>query len=278
MTHPLLSIVIPCYNDAQYIGKAIDSAISQSYTNKEIIVVDDGSNIETKRVLRNLENKIDILITQENSGASAARNAGIKVSNGEYILVLDSDDYFENDFCARAISVFHQDENVKMVTCYARWFWDDNDYQVFKPTGGNLENFLIKNCSLGTIFLKKNWEDCGGYDEEMKGGFEDWEFYIRILKNGGIVKVLPDVLFHYRKKKISKSSVANSHRLDLLKYIYLKHAELYKDHFESFIIHLLNLLKSEEKEKIKNSSRMEFRIGRTILQPIRFFKSLFKYV
>ena len=90
----LVSIIIPCYNDAQYIEQSVQSALDQTYPYKEIIVVDDGSNVETKAVLKKLESKITLLITQENQGQSTARNVGIKATKGDFILVLDSDDYF----------------------------------------------------------------------------------------------------------------------------------------------------------------------------------------
>ena len=103
---PLVSIIITCYNDVQYVEQAIDSAINQEYTNKEIIVVDDGSNDETTALLKSIEYKISNLILQENLGQSVARNNGIRVSTGEYILILDSDDYFESTFCDKALEYF----------------------------------------------------------------------------------------------------------------------------------------------------------------------------
>ena len=82
----LISIIIPCYNDAQYIEQAVNSALNQTYINKEVIVIDDGSNFETKAVLKKLEPKITKLITQENKGQSTARNVGIREAKGNYIL------------------------------------------------------------------------------------------------------------------------------------------------------------------------------------------------
>jgi len=269
-----VSIIIPCYNDDEYIEQAVQSALDQTYENKEIIVVDDGSNQKTKAVLKKLETKITLLITQENKGTSAARNTGIAAATGEYILVLDSDDYFEPEFCEKAIGIFEKDSNIKMVTCYARWFWNHKDFQIFIPAGGGLKNFLITNSSLGTIFCKKNWKEVGGYDEKMIKGFEDWEFYIRLHKNGGRTEVIPMVLFHYRKKKKSRTTLANENKYELLEYIYLKHADLYKENFELFTKNLLNKIKIEEREIIKNTERIDFKLGKSILRPLRFFKSL----
>ncbi len=273
---PLISIIIPCYNDAQYIEQSVLSALNQTYPYKEVIAVDDGSNDATKAVLKKLEPKITKLITQENKGTSAARNIAIAVASGEYILVLDSDDYFEPEFCEKAIEIFQKDSNTKMVSCYARWFQNDNFYQIFKPRGGKLKNFLLANSSLGTIFFKKNWKEVGGYDEMMVNGFEDWEFYIRLHRNGGRTHVIPDVLFHYRKKVKSRTTLANENKYELMEYIYLKHASLYKENFELFTKHLLDKLKTEEREKIKNTKRIEFRLGYAILRPLRFIKSMIK--
>ncbi len=276
MDHKKISIIIPCYNDADFIEASVQSALNQTYENKEIIVVDDGSDQKTKAVLKSLEPKITLLIVQENKGTSAARNAGIEVATGEYILVLDSDDYFKPEFCGRAVQVFINKPDVKIVTCYANWF-NDNSYQIFKPRGGLFENILLNNIAMGSSMFKKiDWKTVEGYDEKMIKGFEDWEFYIRLHKNGGRTEVIPEVLFHYRKKVKSRSTLANENKYELLEYIYLKHADLYKENFELFTKHLLDKIKAEEQEKFKNTKRIDYRLGKSILWPIRKLKTIFK--
>ena len=84
-----VSIIIPCFNDADYIEQSVQSAIDQTYQNKEIIVIDDGSDQKTKEVLKKIEPKIDKLIIQENLGVVIARNNGIEAAKGEFILTLD---------------------------------------------------------------------------------------------------------------------------------------------------------------------------------------------
>ncbi len=272
-----ISIIIPCFNDHEYVERSVQSALDQNYENKEIIVVDDGSNEKTKIVLKNLEYKIDLLITQENKGTSAARNAGIELATGEYILVLDSDDYFEPEFCEKAVQIIYEQPNTKLVTCYARWFRDDYNSQIFKPRGGKLINFLTYCSSLGnSLFLKKDWSAVGGYDEKMNKGWEDWEFFIRLHKKGGETYVIPEVLFNYRMKNNSRTTVANEHKFELLEYIYLKHADLFKENFSVFIKHILYEFKEEERQKIKNRNRIEFRLGKALLKPLRFIKSLIR--
>jgi glycosyltransferase involved in cell wall biosynthesis len=274
---PIVSIVIPCYNDAQYIEQAVYSALNQTYPNKEILVVDDGSNEETKTVLEKLEHKITKLITQENKGQSTARNLGIKEAKGDYILVLDSDDYFDATFCEKAIAIFLENKDIKLVTCYANRVHIENETDVFKPQGGGIKDFLLNNCAMGsTMFRKFDWEEIKGYDQKMKKGFEDWEFYIRLLKKRGMAYVIPEPLFNYRLRNTSTTSKANIIKYELLKYIYCKHKDLYIANYELFTTHLLSRIEREEAEKIKNSRRLEFIIGKTILKPFRWLKSFIK--
>ncbi|WP_348823504.1 glycosyltransferase [Flavobacterium aestuarii] len=272
----LVSIIIPCYNDWQYVEQAVDSALNQTYPYKEVIVIDDGSDSKTKSVLKKIESKITKLITQENQGQSTARNIGIREAKGDYILLLDSDDFFEPSFCVKAISLFLNDDEVKIVSCFANLLFDDGSSVVYKPQGGMILDFLYTNNALGTsLFKKADWQNSGGYDVTMRKGYEDWEFFIRLLKKGGHVKVVKEPLYNYRKRNNSTTAIANNKKYELLQYIYLKHQDLYKENFELFVKSLLNRIEREEKEKIKNTLRLEFQIGKAILKPVRFLKSLF---
>lgn len=273
----LISIIIPCYNDALYIEQAIDSALNQTYPYKEVIVVDDGSNEETKKILKSLESKITKLITQENQGQSNARNTGIQAAKGKFILTLDSDDFFESTFCEKAITIISGNDNVKIVSCYANLLFENGLNNIFQTEGGDLQSFLCKNFALGSaLFRLEEWKVSGGYDEKMKQGFEDWEFYVRLLKTGGIAEIIQEPLYNYRKRHNTTTDKANKIKYELLSYIYLKHQDLYKANFEIFIKHILYRLEREEKEKNKNTQRLEFKIGKMILRPLRFIKSLFK--
>lgn len=273
----LISIIIPCYNDAEFIEQAVLSALNQTYLYKEVIVIDDGSNEETKIVLKKLEPKITKLVTQENKGQSTARNVGIRKAKGEYILVLDSDDFFELSFCEKAVKLFEGNDTVKIVTCQANLIFDKAKSYVLTPSGGTITNFLLFNSALGTsMYRKKDWEFCGGYDQSMRQGFEDWEFFIRILKNDGVALVIQEPLYNYRIRDDSTTSVANKIKYELLNYIYTKHKDLYKLHFDLFVSHLLSRIEREELEKIKNTKRIDFKLGKAILRPLRFFKSFIR--
>lgn len=272
----IVSIIIPCYNDAQYIEQAVQSVLNQTYLYKEIIVVDDGSNAETKAVLKQIEPTITRLITQENQGQSTARNVGINAAKGDFILVLDSDDYFEPSFCEEAVAVFSTDATIKIVTCHATIIFPDNRNEVFIPKGGDIANFMYVNDALGSSFFKKqDWFLCGGYDQTMRKGLEDWEFYIRLLKTGGTCYVIPEILFNYRRRDYSTTTRAHSIRYDILKYIFLKHKDIYRDNIDSFIDVFSCSLKKSEDEKNKIISSVEYKIGKLVLLPIRFIKKIF---
>jgi glycosyltransferase involved in cell wall biosynthesis len=273
----LISIIIPCFNDARFITQAVNSAFNQEFERKEVIVVDDGSNQATKDILKKLKPKVSQLITQKNKGPAAARNRGIIAAKGKYILVLDSDDYFEPSFCRKAVTILDSNKNVKAVTCHARWFKNDNEYRIFKPTGGDLKEFLLWNATLSnSMFRKADWEKVNGYDEKMTSGFEDWEYYIRLHANGGKTYVIPEVLFHYRMRKDSVSTKANTRKFELLRYIYFKHESLYKEHYTLIIDYLLNRLEQEERTKLKRTESLEFRIGSNLLKPFRKLKLFLK--
>lgn len=274
---PLLSIIIPCFNDFKYIKTAIDSANNQSYSNTEIIVIDDGSDQRTKAILKTLEPEIDLLITQENRGPSAARNAGIRIAKGEYILVLDSDDYFDSYFCEKAINIFLSNNKVIIVTCYARWFEENGRFKIFKPRGGKITDLLFTNIAMGSVmFIKEHWKRVNGYDEQLIKGYEDWEFYIRLHKDGGETYVIPEVLFNYRNKDNSRNSIAKKHKYNLLKYIYIKHVDIYTEHFETFITKWLDVSEKNEHFKQQVMDSLEYKIGYNLLKPFKYFGFLKK--
>jgi glycosyltransferase involved in cell wall biosynthesis len=108
---PQVSVVIPAYNCAAYVGQAVDSVLRQTYTDWEIIVVDDGSRDDTKLILEQYGDRIRY-IYQQNQGVSIARNRGIELARGEFIAFLDADDYFLPDKIAAQIAVFAAQPNL----------------------------------------------------------------------------------------------------------------------------------------------------------------------
>jgi hypothetical protein len=124
-----VSVVIPCYNQGQYIDEAVESVLAQSYQDFEIIIVNDGSNnADTIKILETYSKPKTRVIHTNNQGASIARNNGIKVSSGRYILPLDADDRIGSVYIEKAIEVLDKNENVGIVYCEAEFFGNALDY------------------------------------------------------------------------------------------------------------------------------------------------------
>lgn len=127
------------------------------------------------------------------------------------------------------------------------------------------------------MFRKQCWETVGGFDEKMQDGYEDWEFWIAILKQGGTVHIIKEVLSHYRIKKVSRDQKAlKNHDFELRQYIYLKHKEVYQEYLDFYIGELLrqNSLLRNSVDKVKKSR--DYTIGKFVLEPFRIIKNIFK--
>lgn len=205
----LVSIIIPCYNHAAFLEQTVLSVLASDYPSIEIIIVDDGSHDDSIKIGQRLSEKYPIVkaIQQKNQGPAAARNNGIKIATGNFILPLDADDLISTNYISRAVLEFH-DETVSLVYCNAEFFGEKTGEWKLKPF--SLSSLVLDNmifCS--AIFRKKDWEAVGGYDERMTWGWEDWEFWISLLKNGGRVVKLPIIGFFYRVRKNSRRKSTN---------------------------------------------------------------------
>jgi len=275
-----LSIIVPFFNAGSFLNRTLNAVRQQEDVNYELIVVDDGSDSINKDLLMANRDQVDVLVTQENRGQASARNAGILKAKGDYILNWDADDYFEPDFSARAIKILRENPEVKLVTSYALRTTDGVSGELIKPIGGEYQNFLFENAALGSaMFRKRDWESIGGYDEaEAVRGFEDWDFYLRLLYPKGEAFIIPEQLFTYYRHSESTTSMILNERLSLTKrkYIYKKNEVIYQEHYSELIDDLFCRLEREERERYKNLERKEFKLGSNILKPLRKFKRLFK--
>lgn len=281
--NPKVSVVIPCYNDKDYIEEAVQSVLDQTFQDFEIIIVDDGSDEATKKVLANIKSEKLRVIAQRNQGLSSARNNGIKVASAPYILILDGDDTFDVLFLEKAVAILDVNHAIGSVSSYCNLFIK-NHQVVHKhlPKGGGVADFLFDNNSVSFALLRKKcWEEVKGYDEQMKNGFEDWEFWIAITKRGWNIFVIPECLFNYRQKEKSMSKDCKiNFREANLNYIYKKHQEVYQQHFAETVDYLTDLAQRNKKNELKYKSSIDFKIGRFLLFPFRriykfFFTNFF---
>ncbi|MGL4378530.1 MAG: glycosyltransferase family 2 protein, partial [Microcoleaceae cyanobacterium] len=111
---PLVSVVIPSYNCAKYVGEAIESVFAQTYSNYEIIVIDDGSQDNTREVLEKYHDRVNY-VYQKNQGVSVARNHGIELAQGEFVAFLDADDYFFPDKLEAQMAIFQAKSHAGIV-------------------------------------------------------------------------------------------------------------------------------------------------------------------
>lgn len=208
----LVSIVIPCYNQAKWLPDAIESALNQTYKYTEIIVVDDGSTDDTFKVAKKYPVKV---LKKKNGGLSSARNSGIKISKGYYILPLDSDDMIKPEMIEKCLEA-----NDDIVSTAQQEFGDSDNLWNNQPTHPKFNDFWTANrinyCSL---YKRKVWEDVGGYDEDNNKGYEDWDFWMMATKKGYSVTVIKDPLFLYRKHGDSMITESVKHHNELLEYI-----------------------------------------------------------
>ena len=277
-----VSIIIPCYKQAHFLNEALQSVLNQTYKNWECIIVNDGSPDDTEIIAKQWCEKDERFsyLFKKNGGLSSARNAGIKKSKGEYILPLDSDDIIDSEFLSKLVPYLNKNNSLAIVTCYSKFFTGkiSNVVHELKPKGDTYRNFLFENSLIATsLYRKKCWDKVGGYDENMKNGFEDWEFWIAITKSGLKYKVVEEFLFYYRKSKKSMLiDTLQNHRLSNIEYVFEKHKDIYIKHFDntkSYMFFLINLYRNSEM-KIKSS--LEYKIAKTISKPFRFFKKIFK--
>lgn len=280
----LVSIIVPCYNQARYLDESLQSIYDQTYTHWECIIVNDGSPDNTETVARKWEAKDSrfIYLYKENGGVSSARNLGIEKAKAAFILTLDADDKYESTFLEKALNLFLANDELGIVSSWGQYFTNDKQLQIFKSTAKSVADFLFYNgFNMGSsLFRKECWEQVGGYDENPKNGYEDWEFYLRVCALGWKVQSIDEVLFFYRQHIVSRRKEMNVKENENKKYIYIKNKDIYSTHYEELIDRFLMSCDIEKAENNKYANTIDYKIGAAILKPLRmvkwFFLNLFK--
>ena len=229
MNQPLISVIVPCYNQAQYMDECLQSVLDQTYHNWECIIVNDGSPDHTEEVALQWTEKDTrfIYLKKENGGLSSARNAGIEIAKGEWILPLDCDDKIGSQYLELASAQFDKDYTI--IYCEAEFFGDKEGKWELPVT--SIKELAIQNTIFCSAFFKKlDWVLVGGYDENLKLGYEDWEFWINIAKKNFSVHKLDEVCFFYRIKNESMTTIFhndNANKKLSVNYIYKKHIDFF---------------------------------------------------
>ncbi len=254
-----VSVIIPCYNDGEYLQEAVESVEKCDKQLYEIIIVDDGSidNL-TKKVLSSMKKKGYRVLKIDHKGPSAARNFGVKHAKFSYLLFLDSDNKINKDYISNGISILNKNPEIGVVYGDKREFGLKNRL-IYQKEFDVSEVFFFE-CIVDTcaVVRKRVWEDCKGFDENMFM-WEDWEFSINAYEKGWKFYHIPEVMFYYRLKDHSVNTQAfiRENRLKALDYVYRKHFSLFLKCFErrlqAFNPKLNNLFENELIfERVKN--------------------------
>jgi len=245
---PVFSVIITSFNDGVFINEAIASVKNSTFTDFEIILVDDCSPDEnTISILREIEvSGIKVIRKEKNAGVGDSRNKGVAAAKGKYILTLDADDRILPSYLAKAKAELVKGFSV--VYCDVKRFGAKDDVRVVPafsfPTllAGN----FIASCS---AFTKSIWEKTGGYDVSMPN-YEDWEFWICAAEAGGKFIQINEALFEYRAKATSKISkvIDPERRAKVVNYVCNKHIESYKIYAAEIVPYLHKVISSLEND------------------------------
>jgi glycosyltransferase involved in cell wall biosynthesis len=206
---PLVSIIIPCYKQAEYLPAAIDSALAQTYAPVEVLVVNDGSPDDTEKVALSYGDRI-VYVARPNGGLSAARNTGIARARGRYLKFLDSDDHLHPEQIAWQMETLAGREDWVNLTG-TRLFRDGKpeEYLDHIPSAKGLLPDLFREGDWGGthawLFPASLVRVVGGFDESLRFS-EDWEFFARLGLAGAKLLVDRRIGCYYRQRAGSMSA------------------------------------------------------------------------
>jgi glycogen(starch) synthase len=201
---PLVSVVIPYFKLDRYLEDTVSSVFEQDHRRLEVIVVNDGSFRPEDVVLAELASRYPIrVLTKENAGLGRARNAGIKNSNGRYVLPLDADNMIRPSFVSRCLEVLEEDSSLAFTTTWSLYLDDrgepldgDSGYQPF----GNSSPAVLRDnvAGDGTALIRRRVFDLGHWYSPDLTSYEDWQFYRELHLAGLYGRVIPKRLLLYR--------------------------------------------------------------------------------
>jgi len=210
---PAVSVITPAWNAAGYIRETIDSIRAQTFTDWELVLVDDGSTDDTIAIVESyaaVDPRIR-LVRQSNSGPSAARNHGMRVAAGDFFAFLDSDDTWDSTFLAAQLAMFERYPETGLVTGNGYFRGGPFDGRPARPAGGAgrvlpLTELIADECAIFimTVFRRAVYDTIGGFDETQWTS-EDYDFWLRAALAGFVFRRNPRPLGHYRVRGNSLS-------------------------------------------------------------------------
>jgi glycosyltransferase involved in cell wall biosynthesis len=247
---PLVSILIPAYNAAEWIDESLRSIIAQTWENKEIIVVDDGSTDRTYAIARRYESDIVRVVTQKNQGASASRNNAFSLCRGEYIQWLDADDLLAVDKIEKQMAAIAANPSKRILYSAPFGRFRHRYYRAeFVPTALWTDlspvEWLLRKMGQNVYMQSATWlvsreltEAAGPWDTSLLGD-DDGEYFCRVILASEEVKFVPDAKVYYRAPWIGT-----------LSYIGRSHRKL-EAHWRSMRLHIRYVRSLEDSERVR---------------------------
>jgi glycosyltransferase involved in cell wall biosynthesis len=237
---PKVSVIIPCYNLGEYLDEAVASVLAQTQQDFEILIVDDGStDAATQAVLATYSRPKTRVIRTEHGGLAAARNLGISLASGRYLCALDADDRLEPSFLEKTSRVLDIDDGLTFSSSWLRTFGDES--WEWKPERCDLPTLLWEDTVLTAGLVRRDAVVAiGGYDTNMpEQGDEDWDLWLTLVERGHRGVILPELLFNYRRRAGSMSTVCwyGHGHLPLLRYRVAKHRATYDRYRLDVLLH-----------------------------------------
>lgn len=230
----LVSVIILCYNQAEYLTAAVESIVKQTYINWECLIVNDGSFDQTAQVAMNLREKYSDkhlrLIDKPNTGVPDSRNVGVNHSAGKFILFVDADDKIHPNFIAETLAVLKQNPQVGFVYTDIQKFGVEEKLESYGDF--NIKRFLSENqAPVTSLFRREIYQQVGGFKTVMEQGWEDWEFWVSAYHYGWLGYRLEKPYLYYRQHSDgSRQQKLHQDRVNLAVHkaiiIYL-HSQLY---------------------------------------------------
>ena len=235
---PRVSVLMPCFNQGAFIHEAIESVLAQTVLDAEIVVVDDGStDADTVARLDALQTPRTTVLRTPNRGLPAARNLAAKHARGDVFCALDADDRLAPVWFERALTILDGRPELAVVSHWLQAFGDES--WTWTPGSCELPALLARNTVNGAALVRRAaFEAVGGYDETMRDGCEDWDFWLRLVERGFQGAIVPEVMFHYRRNASSMSRVmiSGDDYRRVLEQLVSRHEAAYRAHLVDVIV------------------------------------------
>lgn len=257
MQAKLVSINLTTYNRGHLLGRCLDSILSQSYNNSEIIIVDDASDDNTKEIVKNFQknyNNINYFKHEFNKGNAFARNTALRNCNGYYVAFMDDDDeWIDQDKIKKQVNIFERTTNNRLaLICTSVNLINKDGIStpkiIEKPK--NLKNHILQRNGIiysPTVLTKKEiLEEVGGFDENLSRGVDSDFYRICIVKNNYDVYFMPEItvnIYEYGNNRITSLNERKSLKknINANKYLIKKYFKYYIKHPSALIKRLKNI-------------------------------------